>query len=117
MLRNIPAACDFSFTATWLAGRLPAFSSTVPEMIPSVRSEVEACAFVVGAHTNAVMVTKRMERNPAIKRNFLAFCNLHSISTCCALLRCSLGRLGGCRGQSVTAANNHFQQSLSGCGC
>src|SRR5438477_2721337 len=112
MLRNIPTACDFSFTATWLAGRLPAFRSTVPEMIPSVRSEVGACAFAVGAHTNAVMVPKRMGKNPTLRYNFFAFCNLHSISTCCALLRRSLGRLGGCWGQSVTAANSHFQQSF-----
>ena len=112
MLRKIPAACDFSFTATWLAGRSPAFRSTVPEMIPSVRSEVEACAFAVGAHANAAMVTKRLGRNPAARHNFFMFCNLLSISTCCALLGRSLRRLGGWWSQFVrprtATSNSHF---------
>src|SRR2546429_1624531 len=95
MLRNIPAACDFNFTATWLAGRLFAFKSTVPEIFPSVCSETGACACAIGAQTVAAILKKRRERNPALRHDFFTFRNLHSISTCCALLRHSLRRLGG----------------------
>src|SRR5205807_1360153 len=93
MLRNIPAACDFNFTATWLAGRLFAFKSTVPEIFPSICSELRTCAFAIGAQRVAVMLRKRIARNPAFSEHFLRFCNLHSISTCCALLRYSSGDL------------------------
>src|SRR5436853_464410 len=116
MLRNIPAACDFNFTATWLAGRLFAFKSTVPEIFPSICSELRTCALAIGAQTTTLMLTKRIARNPDFSERFLTFCNLHSISTCCALLRHFLRRLGGW-GATHTAANCHFQQSPSGCGC
>src|SRR5881392_2291389 len=39
------------------------------------------------------MLTKRIARNPDSSERFLTFCNLHSISTCCALLRHCLRRL------------------------
>src|SRR5216110_517666 len=74
MLRNIPAACDFNFTATWLAGRLFAFKSTLPEIFPSACSEPGACAFAIGAQTVAAIMKKmkkRRERNPALKHNFI----------------------------------------------
>src|SRR5690242_16754452 len=81
-------------------------------MIPSVRSEVEACAFAFGANENTVTVTKRLGKNPAIRHNFFTFCNLHSISTCCALLRRPLRRLGGWWSPSVrprsATSNSHF---------
>src|SRR2546430_7785326 len=116
MLRNIPSACDFNFTATWLAGRLFAFKSTVPEIFPSICSELRTCALAIGAQTTTLMLTKRIARNPDFSERFLTFCNLHSISTCCALLRHFLWRLGGWGG-THTAADCHFQQSPSGCGC
>src|SRR5438094_7760533 len=39
------------------------------------------------------MLTKRIARNPDSSERFLTFSNLHSISTCCALLRHGLRRL------------------------
>ena len=115
-LRKIPTACDFSFTATWLAGRLPVFSSTVPEMIPSVCSELGSCALAVGAQITTVMLMKRKGRNPAVKYNFFTFFDLHSISTCCALLRCFLRRLGGWGSQFLrprtATSDSHFRLRL-----
>src|SRR2546428_8607030 len=88
-LRKIPATCDFSFTATWLAGRFPFFKSTVPEIVPPVCSAEGgcACAIAVGAQTIKLMLRNRMGSNAAFRDQFLKSCNLHSISTCCALLR------------------------------
>src|SRR2546421_6175976 len=46
------------------------------------------------------MLTKRIARNPDSNERFLTFCNLHSISTCCALLRHCLRRLAVWGGKS-----------------
>jgi hypothetical protein len=118
-LRNIPTACDFSFTATWLAGRFPFFKSTVPEIFPLGCSSVGscACAVAIGAQTSKLMLRNKVGRNAAFRHHFLKSCNLHSISTCCALLSYFLWRLGGLGEPLRAAANSHFQQSFSGCGC
>src|SRR5260370_19613089 len=94
-LRNIPATCDFNFTATWLAGRFPFFKSTVPEIFPPVCSSVGscACANAVGAQTIKLMLRNKVGTNAALREHFLKSCNLHSISTCCALLSYSSGDL------------------------
>src|SRR5260370_42258211 len=60
------------------------------------------------------MLRIRMARNQALTIKFLAFCNLHSISTCCALLRHFLGRLGGWGSPSVrprSATSNSLLQA------
>src|SRR5713226_1374376 len=105
-----------SFTTTWIAGRFLVFKSTVPEIVPVLCSLLEPCAFAIGTHTIAIVLRKRIARNPAFDHHFLKFCNLHSISTCCALSRYFLWRLGGWGRQSVrrrtATSNSHFRTAV-----
>src|SRR5260370_17497544 len=65
-------------------------------MMPSVCS-LESCAIAAGGRRIAVVLRrkKRIEQNPSLEDNFCTFCTLHSISTCCALLRFTLGSITG----------------------
>src|SRR6266446_10842964 len=102
-----------------MAGRFPFFKSTVPEIFPLACSSVGSCAWAVaiGAKTSKLMLRNRVGSDAAFRHQFLKSCNLHSISTCCALLSYFLWRLGGWGEPLRTAANSHSQQSFSGCGC
>src|SRR6266481_1581607 len=82
-------------------------------MMPSVCS-LESCAIAAGGRRSAVILRrkKRIEQNPILEDNFFTFCTLHSISTCCALLRFTLGSISGWGSQferrRLATSNSHL---------
>src|SRR6267378_3695566 len=100
MLRNSPAACDFSRTPTWLSVRLPPSESTVPEIVPVGGVPSALCALALGIELVSMRFRKRIGRNFARCSRFSGFRGSYSISTCRPLLRLSLGGLGGWEKQS-----------------
>src|SRR6267143_427848 len=91
MLRNSPAECDFSFTATWLSVRLSPCESTVPEIVPVGSAISLLCAFALGTWPTRKRFRQRTGRNFARCSGFLGFRGSYSISTCRQLLRLTLG--------------------------
>src|SRR5438445_13817708 len=87
MLRNIPAACDFNFTATWLAGRLFAFKSTVPEIFPSLLSNGELWAPTMGVQAIKARFREKLRKRilwlPLRGLDVSAVRNSYSICTDC----------------------------------
>src|ERR1700674_880782 len=95
MLRNSPAECDFSFTATWLSVRLSPCESTVPEIVPVGGAASALCALALGIELVSTRFRKRIGRNLPRCSCFPGFRGSYSISTCRPLLRLSLGGLCG----------------------
>src|SRR6266850_1950525 len=95
MLRNSPAECDFSLTATWLSVRLSPCESTVPEIVPVGGAVSALCALALGIKLVTTRYRKRIGRNFARCNRFLGFRGSYSISTCRPLLRLPLGGLCG----------------------
>src|SRR6266852_8110702 len=95
----MPATRDFRLTATWLAGRLSGSKSTVPDISPSVFSKLDTCARATGTQAMAMILRSRIRFRGRLRGklngrlDFLTLGNMHSISTCCALLRHILGGL------------------------
>ena len=75
-----------------------------------------ACAVAIGAKTSKLVLRNRVVSNAAFRHHFLKSCNLHSISTCCALLSYFLWRLGGWGSHSVrrrtATSNSHFRAAV-----
>src|SRR6267378_4054082 len=117
MLRNSPAACDFSRTPTWLSVRLSPCESTVPEIVPVGGAASALCALALGMELVSTRFRKRIGRNFARCSRFSGFRGSYSISTCRPLLRLSLGGLCGWEKHSGRTRAATPLQSLDGCGC
>src|SRR6266850_7655997 len=117
MLRNSPAECDFSFTATWLSVRLSPCESTVPEIVPVGGAASALCALALGMKLVIARFRIRMGRNFARCSCLSGFRGSYGISTYRPLLRLSLGGLCGWGEIIRLDAGRHTLQSLDGCGC
>src|SRR5580698_9493726 len=78
-LRNTPAARDFRLTATWVAGRLSASRSTVPEISPSVFSKLDTCALALGVQTMGRRFRKKLSTRSG--RSLVRWQNVSTVDT------------------------------------